>query len=64
MEHKKYPFFGWQFHPEMVTFEHNDEFDLNKSEQAMLVNNLFGKFIKYPFGDEVVDIKSSDIYQF
>lgn len=28
-EHKKYPFVGWQFHPEKIQFEHNDTFVLN-----------------------------------
>ena len=60
-EDKKYPFIGWQFHPEKIQFEHNDNFIINKSEKSIDFNSRFSKlFLKF-LKDEKAKINFKEI---
>ncbi|XP_065204851.1 gamma-glutamyl hydrolase-like [Planococcus citri] len=41
VEHKKYPFFAIQFHPEKVSFEWNPDHNIPHSEPIVLANRYF-----------------------
>lgn len=41
MESPDYPFFATQFHPEKATFNFNDDYGINHSEESMILNDYF-----------------------
>ena len=49
IEHKKYPFFGVQFHPEKSGFDFSTNRHVLRDDKAIEKNNLFMKF----FIDEI-----------
>ena len=63
-EHKKYPFIGWQFHPEKIQFEHNDNFIINRDRKAVEINSrfssIFHRFLRY----ESPEVNYNDILEF
>ncbi|XP_044262565.1 gamma-glutamyl hydrolase-like [Tribolium madens] len=44
LEHKKYPFYGLQFHPEKNAFEWKNDLNLNKSPSGIRASRYFGDF--------------------
>ena len=44
-EAKHYPFYGVQFHPEVINYLHNPNYDVNNSLHAVLIAQYYGNFL-------------------
>jgi gamma-glutamyl hydrolase len=49
IEHKYYPIYGIQFHPEKLLYDESGNFNLNKSKTAKKISSFFEKLVITPF---------------
>lgn len=75
VEHKRYPWFGVQFHPEKTIYEHDENLNLKKTKMSFQVTNKLGQYILhmikmnkrnkdvYLENDSVLDMRRFEISQ-